>query len=279
MHSLMLFFFFQAEDGIRDLTVTGVQTCALPICEGSGVDEIVIQGTNDADIITLNAVGSGVNRTGAVVFDNASAPVGDIVPFRGVEFVEINALGGDDRLLSNDTAATTVVNLGDGDDTVTIGTVPLVPDTGNRTLEFPDGVPVVDTQNLTNGNSNVMFILGEAQNDQFEVNFNRAQLYLHGGKGDDRFLLKTFLVLKEDAANPDEITNLTNVFGGTGSNRYSYLDNGPVKINGGPRLDQLEVVRRPIAGTFVGTGTGNPRGRRAVALRGLERRRGFRGRR
>src|SRR2546430_3080592 len=28
---LVLFFFFQAEDGIRDLTVTGVQTCALPI--------------------------------------------------------------------------------------------------------------------------------------------------------------------------------------------------------------------------------------------------------
>src|SRR5438270_8308703 len=26
-------FFFQAEDGIRDLTVTGVQTCALPICD------------------------------------------------------------------------------------------------------------------------------------------------------------------------------------------------------------------------------------------------------
>src|SRR2546430_7811678 len=29
-----IFFFFQAEDGIRDLTVTGVQTCALPICGG-----------------------------------------------------------------------------------------------------------------------------------------------------------------------------------------------------------------------------------------------------
>src|SRR5204862_5342155 len=28
-----LFFFFQAEDGIRDLYVTGVQTCALPIYE------------------------------------------------------------------------------------------------------------------------------------------------------------------------------------------------------------------------------------------------------
>src|SRR2546427_3803380 len=29
--SSFLFFFFQAEDGIRYLTVTGVQTCALPI--------------------------------------------------------------------------------------------------------------------------------------------------------------------------------------------------------------------------------------------------------
>src|SRR5690348_18487091 len=30
----MLFFFFQAEDGIRDGRVTGVQTCALPISRG-----------------------------------------------------------------------------------------------------------------------------------------------------------------------------------------------------------------------------------------------------
>src|SRR5699024_11403769 len=28
---LLVFFFFQAEDGIRDRNVTGVQTCALPI--------------------------------------------------------------------------------------------------------------------------------------------------------------------------------------------------------------------------------------------------------
>src|SRR2546430_13493143 len=29
----IVIFFFQAEDGIRDLTVTGVQTCALPISQ------------------------------------------------------------------------------------------------------------------------------------------------------------------------------------------------------------------------------------------------------
>src|SRR5438874_8128335 len=31
---MFFFFFFQAEDGIRDLYVTGVQTCALPIWTG-----------------------------------------------------------------------------------------------------------------------------------------------------------------------------------------------------------------------------------------------------
>src|SRR3989440_4288977 len=34
----VVFFFFQAEDGIRDLIVTGVQTCALPI-SGSSRDK------------------------------------------------------------------------------------------------------------------------------------------------------------------------------------------------------------------------------------------------
>src|SRR3712207_6879727 len=32
MAMILFFFFFQAEDGIRDIGVTGVQTCALPIC-------------------------------------------------------------------------------------------------------------------------------------------------------------------------------------------------------------------------------------------------------
>src|SRR5256886_12232937 len=39
--SLIFFFFFQAEDGIRDLTVTGVQTCALPILLGDAIDHLV----------------------------------------------------------------------------------------------------------------------------------------------------------------------------------------------------------------------------------------------
>src|SRR5256886_7744578 len=41
----LLFFFFQAEDGIRDLTVTGVQTCALPIYEPA-VGSMTARGEN-----------------------------------------------------------------------------------------------------------------------------------------------------------------------------------------------------------------------------------------
>src|SRR5688572_31402322 len=51
------FFFFQAEDGIRDLTVTGVQTCALPI---SGVT--VSATTRDAVRATTYAKPSGRSK-------------------------------------------------------------------------------------------------------------------------------------------------------------------------------------------------------------------------
>src|SRR3989442_15005457 len=37
------FFFFQAEDGIRDADVTGVQTCALPIYERPGPERLSVR--------------------------------------------------------------------------------------------------------------------------------------------------------------------------------------------------------------------------------------------
>src|SRR5256885_5192848 len=45
---LVLCFFFQAEDGIRDYKVTGVQTCALPICDGVPVVAVPTEHTPDA---------------------------------------------------------------------------------------------------------------------------------------------------------------------------------------------------------------------------------------
>src|SRR5438552_2697974 len=160
--------------------------------------------------------------------------------------------------------------MGGGDDQLTIGTVPLVPDPGNRTLEYPNGVPVADTQHMTNGNTAIMFVLGGEQNDNFEVDHNRGMLYLHGGGGDDRFLLKTFLVLKENPDRPDEVTNLTTLFGGTGNNRYEYLQNSPVNINGGSGIDTIVVDGTPIADTFVITNTYIAGAGRIVSFQNVE---------
>src|SRR2546429_1603522 len=53
--SLAWFFFFQAEDGIRDVAVTGVQTCALPI---SALKDVSITlGGSQAGLMTTNANG------------------------------------------------------------------------------------------------------------------------------------------------------------------------------------------------------------------------------
>src|SRR2546429_7245536 len=46
-----VFFFFQAEDGIRDVAVTGVQTCALPICIVARLSGPVSTPRSDAGLI------------------------------------------------------------------------------------------------------------------------------------------------------------------------------------------------------------------------------------
>src|SRR2546422_10500640 len=48
--SILFFFFFQAEDGIRDVAVTGVQTCALPILIEGHTDAV----GNDVDNLSLS---------------------------------------------------------------------------------------------------------------------------------------------------------------------------------------------------------------------------------
>src|SRR5256886_7328078 len=72
-------FFFQAEDGIRDLTVTGVQTCALPILAG-------FAGARGAGSISMVAAfqrSGPASMDGFVVYVPARAPLrgrdGDLV--------------------------------------------------------------------------------------------------------------------------------------------------------------------------------------------------------
>src|SRR2546430_13381904 len=61
---LSMFFFFQAEDGIRDLTVTGVQTCALPF--SNGVVSVTINPVNDAPTANSQSVNTPSNTPRAI---------------------------------------------------------------------------------------------------------------------------------------------------------------------------------------------------------------------
>src|SRR2546425_1616152 len=47
---IFFFFFFQAEDGIRDKLVTGVQTCALPISQRAEREDRDREGEAQGDV-------------------------------------------------------------------------------------------------------------------------------------------------------------------------------------------------------------------------------------
>src|SRR5215217_8194171 len=58
MNGHMYFFFFQAEDGIRDIGVTGVQTCALPILLGITSRLAVCQPARSSTMTACSFAGS-----------------------------------------------------------------------------------------------------------------------------------------------------------------------------------------------------------------------------
>src|SRR2546430_7761024 len=82
----IFFVFFQAEDGIRDLTVTGVQTCALPISTQSGHDDLRAQGMMRSAILQTR-------RTTPVT--RPRRPAGSRIPGRPTAWRSCSAAGRD----------------------------------------------------------------------------------------------------------------------------------------------------------------------------------------
>src|SRR5437667_9057463 len=66
-----LFFFFQAEDGIRDRDVTGVQTCALPICTVSAAVLVVLL----VFAVVVSSRRTGPRREAKIDLDDRRGPV------------------------------------------------------------------------------------------------------------------------------------------------------------------------------------------------------------
>src|SRR5947209_10493671 len=120
---ITLFFFFQAEDGIRDIGVTGVQTCALPIswCSAAfsdgvptatlGPQNIALNGncpglahvfnaaSNPSELLTVPVNGSGNIAIYLIAVDQAAAPPlsplsGSVPTDARVKLFTVNLSGG-----------------------------------------------------------------------------------------------------------------------------------------------------------------------------------------
>src|SRR5256885_9028191 len=72
IYYLLYIFFFQAEDGIRDYKVTGVQTCALPILSIDPVDDCTFWYTNE--YLTTNGSFNWKTRIASLKFTSCGPP-------------------------------------------------------------------------------------------------------------------------------------------------------------------------------------------------------------
>jgi len=232
--------------------------------QGRQTDPWIVTFDANGNRAAISGDGSGL----AVDVDlDLHNPDRENVNYCQVERLTIRSLAGDDSFHCDDNSILTIIEMGQGDDTVLVGTVPEVADRNGKNVEYPGGIPVVDTTRMSNGNSAEMFVFGGRQDDEFEVNHNTAKLYLHGGDHDDTFVINTFLVLG-DADDPD---NLSTLFGGSGTDRYQYLQNAPVEINGGLGNDTLIINGTAIGDVFVVTDKSVAGAGRIVYYTGIER--------
>src|SRR5256886_8109791 len=74
---VFFFFFFQAEDGIRDLTVTGVQTCALPISDRDREHQPLHFGRRRHRAPRLGALPARVHAVDPVTFQPVAPAIED----------------------------------------------------------------------------------------------------------------------------------------------------------------------------------------------------------
>src|SRR5437016_14543136 len=70
----MFFFFFQAEDGIRDWSVTGVQTCALPIYQRGFRRTVNFDGNPPAGTGDDTDIGAFERQTAPATITKAFSP-------------------------------------------------------------------------------------------------------------------------------------------------------------------------------------------------------------
>src|SRR5699024_5831695 len=86
----LIFFFFKAEDGIRDRNVTGVQTCALPIFTIEGIRDYDKDSQDDyvktVEIKNDQPTGTILLDKSVAIRENVDTSLVDISDLSGIKF-------------------------------------------------------------------------------------------------------------------------------------------------------------------------------------------------
>src|SRR5688572_32682559 len=91
MYIFLFFFFFQAEDGIRDVDVTGVQTCAFFFQAEDGIRGLTVTGVQTCALpILAKARDAGKIRHAGYSGDNAAAAYAAALPDVAVIETSVN---------------------------------------------------------------------------------------------------------------------------------------------------------------------------------------------
>jgi hypothetical protein len=160
-----------------------------------------------------------------------------------IDLLNVNGLAGNDHFYVDDNSAVTVLTGGAGDNTFQFGQMFGADRTSPNSVQFGDEVTTEQTTAgfLSSGISYATAAYGSTGNDVFTVYSNKAQLYLNGNGGNDKFIVRAFNLLNSDA-------NLS-----SGAAIPSYSINAPVFIDGGVGVNSLTVLGTEANDTFVVT--------------------------
>jgi Ca2+-binding RTX toxin-like protein len=221
----------------------------------SGADRLNFTARNEIDAAhpTINPDLLLTDGSVAALHDYSTTELTDdtveTVNYTQSEALVVRGGDGDDIFVVDDNALTLNVYGEAGNDFFVIGRV-------TESQEVPPGSGVLVATAVTNGVSSESFFYGDfgedsggeinvaqSGNDNFEVNHNKAPVWLFGNAGDDRFVVNAVLIPGVD--------NDSNVSGGSGINSIEYLQNAPVNIDGGSGTDTVVINGTGIGDTFI----------------------------
>ncbi|MFZ5944777.1 MAG: hypothetical protein ACOYVD_11740, partial [Bacillota bacterium] len=234
----------------------------------SGNDYLTLNGSDSTEEILIRKYFIALINSGIDSDSDGYDDVERINYNETIEHVYINTFGANDYIYSDDTSTYFTIDGGDGDDMFRIAQVFKSPRDGAAGVAPGDELETLETTRgfLSKGISVPMTIYGGNGNDQFQVYHNQAVLQLYGEAGNDKFLVRAFVLLDESLKQ-----KLTNIDSGGDADEITYSVNAPVEIDGGVGVDTVIVLLTEFADSVVITDEGVFGAGLTISYSGVER--------